>query len=184
MPEVSLIPKEYKEKKFAFGVIFSKIGILAVVLVVFSLLVYGGLFFYKKSLSKELNELQVQIIEINEQRDEEFEKKVRSLDGALKSLKILLKNHLYWSNLFSKLEDLIVPWVSFSAFSGAIDKDGAVNLGLSGKTMGYTYLAKQMVSFSQDKLVSDIKISEITLGTEGGIEFGLDVTFEKDILLK
>lgn len=184
MSDISLIPKDYKEKKIGSETIFSKIGIFVFVLVALSLLIYGGLFFYNKSLGAQIIELQTQIKEAKKQRDVDFEKEAIPLERALRGLKTILKNHFYWSNVFSKFEKLIVPQISFSDFNGTIEKDGSVNLSLSGKTAGYTYLAKQMVSFSQEELVSDIKVSGIKLGTEGGIEFGLNISFKKDILLK
>jgi hypothetical protein len=185
MPEdVGLIPKGYGKEKVGFKTIFSKIGILLVGLLVLSLIIYGGLFYYNKSLTEKLSELQTQTEEINRQRDTEFEEKVISLEAALNSLSKILKNHVYWSNVFSKFESLALPQVSFSNFNAGLENDGSVKLTLSGNTSGYTYLAKQMVSFSQDELVSNIELSGINLGTEGGIGFGLNVTFLRDILLK
>ena len=186
MTDISLIPKDYKKEKanFSLKFIFSKIGILAVALVILSLLTYGGLSFYSKSLNNKLNTIQDQLKNLNDQRDSKFEKEVGAIDEALKNLKIILANHLYWSNLFSGFEDIIVPKVSFSGFNGNLEQDGSVNLVLDGKTAGYTYLAKQMISFSQNKLVSHVDVSEISLGTEGGIQFGLNIKFLKDILLE
>jgi len=185
MPEdVGLIPKGYGKEKVGFKTIFSKIGILLIGLLVLSLIVYGGLFYYNKSLTEKLSELRTQAEEINRQRDTEFEEKVISLEAVLNSLKKILKNHVYWSNVFSKFESLTLPQVRFSNFSANLKDDGSIGLTISGNTSGYTYLAKQMVSFSQDELVSNIELSEINLGTEGGIEFGLSVNFLGDILLK
>lgn len=184
MPDnISLIPKDYKEEGFNFGAIFSKMGVFIVGLVILSLLVYGGLFFYAKSLTSKLNETVSKIEEINKKRDTDFEGKVVSLERALKTLKILLKDHLYWSNLFLKFEKLVVPQVSFADFSATTVKDGSVSLILQGNASSYTYLAKQMVSFSQEKLISNMEVSGITLGTEGGIEFNLNINFLKDVLI-
>ncbi len=185
MPEdIGLIPKSYGKEKVGFKTIFSKIGILLIGLLVLSLIVYGGLFYYNKSLTERLSELQTQTEEINRQRDTKFEEKVISLEAALNSLSNILKNHVYWSNVFSEFESLTLPQVSFSNFNASLKDDGSVDLTLSGNTSGYTYLAKQMVSFSRDELVSNIKLSGINLGTEGGIGFGLSVTFLGEILLK
>ena len=77
-----------------------------------------------------------------------------------------------------------MPQVDFTDFSATTKTDGSVSLTLSGSAAGYTYLAKQMVSFGQEKLISNIEVSGITLGTEGGIEFRLSVNFLKDVLIK
>lgn len=181
--EISLIPKEYKEKA-GFGAVFSKMGILIFVLLIFAILVYGGLFFYGRSLNNQSNELQKNLEDLNKKRDIAFEKEVISLEKTLKSLKTALKNHIYWSALFAKFEKLTVPQVSFSKFNGELKDDGSPSLLLKGKTSGYSYLAKQMVVLANDPLVSDIKVVGISLGTEGGIDFSLSINFVKDILLK
>jgi len=183
MADISLIPKKYKAG-FSFKTIFSKIGVFMTVLVLLSLLIYGGLFFYGKSLKVNLEDLKIQAEELNKKRDVDFEKEVILLEKALGNLKIVLKNHLYWSNLFSKLEQLTVPQLSFSDFRGTIESDGSISLSLEGNVPGYTYLAKQMVSLGQEELVSNIEVSSINLGTKGGIEFVLNINFLKDILLK
>jgi len=182
MPDISLIPKDYKEK-IGLSTIFPKIGILIFALLILSLLAYGGLFFLKGSLDSQLADLHNQIDELDKQKDEKFEKEVMSLEKALKSLKTILKNHFYWSNLVSKLGSLAVPQITFLSLDGRLEKDGSVNLILDGRSPGYTYLAKQMVSFSQDDLVLDVKVSEIALSTEGGIEFTLNINFLKEVLL-
>ena len=70
MPEdIGLIPKGYGKDKVGFKTIFSKIGILLIGLSVLSLIVYGGLFYYNKSLTEKLSELRTQAEEINRQRD-------------------------------------------------------------------------------------------------------------------
>ena len=183
MADISLIPKEYKAG-LSFKTIFSKIGTFTAVLVLLSLLIYGGLFLYNKSLNVNLEDLQNQAEELNKKRDVDFEKRVILLEKALGNLKIILKNHLYWSNLFSKLGQLTVPQASFSDFRGTIESDGSISLSLKGSVPGYTYLAKQMVSLGQEKSVSNIEVSGINLGTEGGLEFMLNINFLKDILLK
>ena len=85
MPDdISLIPRDYKEG-FSFGNILSKMGFFIAGLVVLSLLVYGGLFLYSKSLNSKLNQAISQIEEINKKRDTDFEKKVVSLEKALRT---------------------------------------------------------------------------------------------------
>lgn len=182
--EISLIPTDYKGEGVGVAPILSKIGILVIVLLILSILAYGGLTFYNKSLNTHFEEVKGQVAELDKQRDKDFEKEIESLDRGLKNLKTVLKNHYYWSNLFSKLEELTVPLVSFSGFAGQLTEDNLVNVVLAGKTAGYTYLAKQMTSFSQDELVSGVKVSRITLDTKGGVKFDLEINFLKDILLK
>jgi len=121
--------------------------------------------------------LKNQARELNQQRDRDFEEGVKSLDQTLKNLKTILKNHLFWSNLFSLIEEF------FSEFSGSLAKDGPL-IKVLGETSGYTYLAKQIRSLEQHALISAPKVGNISLSTKGGIEFELIINFAKDILKK
>lgn len=182
MADISFIPQEYRGG-FGIKTIFSKIAILILGLSLLALAVYGGFFLFNKSLKTQLGEIQNQIEELNKKRDSDFEKKVVSLEKGLDGLKIILKNHVYWSNLFSDLEKLTVPSVSFSDLQGSIRADGSIDITLNGSAPSYTYLAKQMVGFGQEKLVSNIEVNGIKLGTEGGVMFALNINFLKDTLL-
>ncbi len=181
--DISLIPTEYGKGKGISQALFSKWGILGIVLVVLSLAVYGGLVFYNKSLKQDLIPLKDRVEELNQQRDKQFEERVKTLDNSLKDLKIILENHIYWSNLFSIISQLTVPQVSFSTLnSNTKSKDNYVSISVAGKTTGYTYLAKQIRSFEQSQLISNVKVGGISLGTAGGIEFLMTINFKEDIL--
>ena len=184
MSDISLIPKEYKKTKIGFGRVISKIGVIAIILVILALLAYGGLLFYSSKMEENINSIQAQIKELNQQRDEEFEKEVVATDKALKNLKTIFKNHLYWSNIFSTIEELTVPELGFTGFSGNLSGSSSATISLAGRTSGYTYLAKQMVSFQENDSISGIVVSGISLSTEGGIEFVLNINFSEDILLQ
>ncbi len=183
MADVSLIPKEAKQK-FAFKAIFSKIGIFIIILLILSIGAYIALYYYNNSLNVQLEDLKGQVEEVNEQRDIEFEKKVLSLEGTILIFKNIFEDHTYWSNIFSKLEAAIIPQVALTDFNGIIAKDGSVDLSFDGQTTGYTYLAKQMVSFLNDPMVADLELSGLSLSNEGGIKFGLRVNLLKQVLTK
>jgi len=183
MAGISLIPKDYKAKT-KVKLTFSKAGILIGGLIILSLLFYGGLLVYNRSLDKQLEVIQTHIEEVNKERDIEFEKEVILLEMSLKNLREILKNHLYWSNILSKIENLTLSQMSFSKFSGQLNEDDSIDLVLGGKTPGYSLLAKQMVSFNENSSVSSLDVSELGLGTEGGIEFELNINLLKNILLK
>lgn len=182
MVEVNLIPKEYKKRKERLATIFSKTGGVVLVLLILSLLLYGGLLLYQNKLNKNLDSIKKEIEILEQKIDWDKGQAIIDLDKKLGILKDLFEDHLYWSKLFSKIEELTLPEAYFSEakliFSG--DK---VNVGLFGNTLTYTALARQMKSFQEESLVEKVKVSNISLSSEGGIKFDLEVIFSKDILL-
>ena len=61
MPDVNLIPTEYKKKEKGVATIFSKTGGVVLILLILSLLLYCGRFFYHNKLNQELNNIKAEI---------------------------------------------------------------------------------------------------------------------------
>lgn len=183
MVDINLIPREYKEKRERFKVIFSKAGGIALILLILSLLFYGGLLFYQGKLQENLNNIKEEINLLNQKRDPETEKAIINLDKNLEILKELFEGHFYWSEVFTRIESLTVPEVYLSKAKLAFLPD-EVSIIFSGNALTYTNIARQIVSFQEDPLVVGVKVGNISLGAEGGVTFDLSVIFSKDVLLK
>jgi hypothetical protein len=183
MVDINLVPREYRRRGETLSAIFSKTGGGILVLLILSLLLYAGLLFYQASLNKNLTSVKNEINLLDQKRDPKTEEAIVNLDRKLSILKDLFESHLYWSNLFGKIEELTVPQVYFSnaQFNFLETK---LTVLFSGNALTYTTLARQILSFQEDPLVEEATVSNLSLATEGGIEFGLAVTFSTDILLK
>ncbi len=152
-------------------------------LVILSLLFYGGLFLYQSNLKKNLKSIENEIIVMDSERNTELEKNIIDTDKRINLLKNLFQNHLYWTAMFKKMEELTIPEVYFSEARFSLSL-GKLEAGLEGSSGTYTNLARQMVSFQEDSLVEKVKVSGISLDEEKGIKFGLSIIFSKDILLR
>lgn len=183
MVEVNLIPKEYKDRKQDLLKIFSKTGGVVLVLFILGLLLYGGLLLYKNKLNKDLENIKKEIEFIGQKTDWETAQAIIDLDKKLGTIEELFKNHLYWSELFNKIESLIVPQVYFSNTKLVFSED-KVNISFAANALTYIALARQVLSFQEEALVDNVKVSGIGLGSGGGIDFDISVIFSKDILLK
>jgi len=183
MVDVNLIPKEYKKKKVKISTIFSKTGGGVLILIVLSLLLYGGLLIYKEKLNKDLDNTKNEIELLDQQRDPEIEAVIIDLDKKINILKDLFEGHFYWSQVLTKIEDLIISQAYFknAKFTFLADK---VNAVFTGNTLTYTGLARQLLSFQQEPLTEEARVSNIALSNEGGVDFNITVVFSKDILLK
>jgi len=179
---ISLIPKE--GEKIKIENIFSKIGIVLIVLIILAAGIYGGLFFYNEKLNQQILAIKGQIEELDKNRNPEFENRVILLERKLLALKEVLNKHFFWSNLLSKIEKLAVPQIIFTGLEAEANEDGSLRAVLSGISPGYTYLAKQFVSFSNDQSVSKINIPGISLSPEGGLEFDIYLDFKNGFLIQ
>lgn len=183
MVDVNLIPKGYKKKKLEISTIFSKTGGVILVLIVLSLLLYGGLLIYKGKLNKNLDNVRSEIELLNQKRNPELENAIINLDKKLGILKDLFESHVYWSQLFTAIEELTITQAYFGNARLTFEDD-KVNGIFSGNTLTYTALARQLLSFQEKSFTEKAKVSNISLSNEGGVDFDITVVFSKDILLK
>lgn len=181
MEEINLIPKEYKGKGMGLSDIFSKTGGIVLALLILSLLIFGGLLFYKNKIKANLDNINQEIINLEAKRNSESELAIYYADKKLNLVESLFKGHFYWSQLFIKIQELAVPEVYFSDFKSTF-LNGQLEATLNGNARTYTALAKQMVGFKEDSLVEKISLRDTSLSEAGGINFGLSIIFKKDIL--
>ena len=182
MPDINLIPSEYKKRGLGLRVIFSKVMGIVLVLLILGLLIYGGLLIYKKGLTKQVTDSKQAIDKLESRRNQNSENSIYVVDQKLSAVESLFKNHFYWSKLFTKIEELVVADVSFSEMKTTFI-DNKMNLTLSGNAKTYTGLARQMVSFKEDKLFEKIDLTGLKLNESNELDFTLSLLVSKSILI-
>jgi len=188
MAEINLVPIEYREKKERWKKVFSKTTFFMLFLVILSIAVYVGSIFYNKRLNANLELVKQEIVALENKREPEKEKDIIDLDTRMSILKEVFEKHTYWSNVFKKIEGLVMHDVYFSDGKLTLEPD-KVSFQASAVTSTYTSLAKQMLAFQNAKLSENeplaqkIEVSNISLSEEGGIKFVLSVSFPLKILL-
>jgi hypothetical protein len=182
MTDINLIPEEYKKKRTGLGIIFSKVVGIVLVLLILSLLLYGGLLIYKKSLTKSLADLKQAITDLQSKRSQSLEDSIYAAEKKLNTIGSLFENHVYWSKLFTKIEELAIADVSFSKMKSAFVEEG-IDISLSGNAKTYTGLARQMISFKEDELFKKIDLTDLKLNENGGLDFAFSILAAKSILI-
>ncbi len=168
------VPSRAKETLLRLGVILSGVALLLV------LLLWGGLFFYAKSLPIQISDLKRQQSEVFSAKDKEAAVKIVDFDKGAALTQSLLKNHIYSSNIFDKLAAVTMPRVQWQSFNLSV-KDSSIVL--KGLAADYTILAKQMLALERDAL-ANVKISNISLDKAGGVGFTASGNFDPKILQK
>lgn len=173
--DIKLLPEEYQKKSSLVGGLgFSRLKsaeylinvwvVVSLILIVAAVAVYSGLFFYRNKLTKEKNNLESQIVQIEAQRDVAMEENFMQLEKGIGDLKKILENRVYPSELFKMLEELTLPAVWYDNmkvdfFEAAFDLEVTTN--------DYNTLAKQAVIFQNDSRIKKVNFSDATLGKEG-----------------
>ncbi len=173
IPKKSFIKPIYRSR--SFGILLNS----SIVLFVVSMLVFGGIYLYKKSLSKHVALLADSLKKEQDAFDlpalAEIGKTAQKIDFAKK----LLKNHIAPSPIFSFLEQATLENVRFSNFSynrqKSKNKDKGTEISMDGLAKSYASLALQADEFQKNKNVENISVSNLSLGKGGVVKFHIVV---------
>ncbi len=177
MPELELLPEKTKrinlkpEKKSWIG-----ISSLAIVLIIF-----GGLLFYNNNLETKIQDLDVAFINFNKERDREQEARIKEVDAKLTQIQSLLCSHIFWSEGFKKIQQLILPSITFNYLTASVPE---LKFEFRATAPNLTTIAKQGANFLADDSIDDISINQIKVLTTGQAEFAVRLTFNREKFFK
>lgn len=154
------------------GSIFSALAFLL------ACLLWGGAFFYKKSLVGGIADLEEQQSMVFSVEDKELAAKIVDFDQGAALAQSLLENHIYSTNFFDKLSSFTVPGVQWLTLDFIKSSD---SVSMKGVSLDYSNLAKQMLALEEGGF-SNVKISGILLGETGGVTFSAAFNFDPKIL--
>ena len=142
----------------------------------------GSFFFVNYSVNKSKKELQKSEEALNNIKTEKevaLEKEVFGYQTKIKDFSSILAKHLYPSKFFSFFEKLCHPQVWFSQMDFNVDD---CRLTLGGETTDFLTLEQQLGIFRKEPLIKSVVLSDLSVGSEGLVNFNLDIILDQSIL--
>lgn len=149
----------------------------------FSLFIVAVLGYFVLDYSnKKASELSLQLQDkINEQKAPilPLEEELSRAQAKVDNFSILLDEHKLNSRLFSLIEKLTSPEVSF----GDLDFNASeAKIELSGQTSNFKSLGEQLLIFQEEKDIKEVKLSSVSLGEKGDVKFILDISLDPKVI--
>lgn len=195
MNDIKLIPKKNDQKKEgisgkSISENISKLGkgitlnsgfLLwpSVIFLLAAVLVCLGLLGYKMSLDKQKNGLIQKVDELNQTRDVAFEKDLMDLKDKIDGLKNILSNQAYSSDVFTLLEELVVPQVYFASLSSDLAK---MSISLNTMAFDVDSLVKQLVVFKNDSRIKKASLNSVNTDNSGQVNSTIELQLKSSIL--
>ena len=166
-------------KKSVRTVIISLIASLAI-----AALSYGGVLIYGQMQKRTFTVVTGPLEGLNKEIGalESKSKELIAFQSKLVAIKSLFDEHMYWSDVFKKLEDTTLPEVSYVNISIAPNMTISVN----GVASSYTTLGRQLLAYNREKnFISNAEISSAAAvldssGRIGGVNFSMSLTLQKN----
>jgi short subunit fatty acids transporter len=171
---MEIIPKP-KRKIPSLETIFLYFSILIFVSSVFSSFYF---WLQEKAKKKEISQIEEKILVLKTPEIKRAEEEVLKYQNKISDFSNLIKDHLFYSKIFSYLEQKTHKQIYFSRMD--LDFEKSVIL-LSGHSPNFSVLAQQLEVFKEDPSFQT-QLKELTLGKEGKVDFKIEITFDKSIL--
>ena len=155
-------------------------SVIATVFFLVTIIISGGLYFYKRVLTNQINQASS---DINTAREALQIDKIQDLIDAnvrIKASKNLVEKHVMVSKLLLLLETLTIKNVRFTKFT--YTNNGTPNLSSSAEAQTYNALIQQEKIFSENEFIKNPNFSNFVLTTNGKIVFDFNTTLVPDLL--
>jgi len=156
--------------------------VLSTLIFFLTLVAGGGVFFWQKTLTTQVAEVESTLVKERESFSEDIIQELTGLSNRLQGSSMLLENRLYTSNIFELLNQNTIKTVRFGKFSvdpALVDKT-KLKMTVSGQAKDYASVALQSEVFSKlNSAVIDYEFSNLTLDQSGNVLFDMSATLDK-----
>jgi len=154
--------------------------ILSIIFLVIAIGIYIAALFYQNYLNKSIADWDNKTKELSKEISVNDRNEVLAFYSQLFNLKTLLSQHVYSTNIFSRLELITHPQVMFTNFSYNYKTS---QIKLEGNAKDLNVLAQQLLAFYKTTDFKKINISDIR-STPDNINFSLEINFDPNFILK
>lgn len=165
-------------------------SLAATIILVVSLILLGGSYFYRATLSKERDAITTDIGAKTKTFDPDFLNEVTTLDKRIRAANDVLSKHTLVSPVFTKLEQLSLKTVQFTKFDLAqatTTTTGPVTIKMSGRAVNYAAIASESdvlagVGSNKNTYFINPIFSNLNLDDKGRVSFDLTFSVHNDLV--
>ena len=175
MPDISLLQREYEvveEESRVPGLVLT----VSVTLLLITVGAWASLHFFDKFYVQQAQEIKQKIEDLKIKEAGEALDQLKIFSNKAEVLSGLRVAHTSASSLLQKVEKSTHPLVSFDSGSLKV-ADGSVEL--KGSAPSALILSRQVEIYTEDKNISEFKVSGLGYGAEHGVLFSASLKFNK-----
>ncbi len=147
-----------------------------------SLALFGGVYFYKNSLQKGIDEAVASIELARKAFEPGLIMELISLNSSINSVKIVLNQHRAPLRILDLIGNLVLKDVFFSNFAYSFD-DKIVLVKMTGEAKSYAGVALQAKVFEENDAIDEVYFSGLSLKEEGKVGFSVELTVKPEFLI-
>lgn len=189
--QTSFIPKKTETvKPKRSGSSFGLINTISFVLLIMSIIMAGGVYFYRDNLATRVQEMQVSLNRARNIFEPSLLEELRILDKRMKAAREILQGHIAVSPIFNILQDTTLPNIRYINFQYELSlaNPNLVQVSMTGEATSYDAITLQADLFNRNRFIRNPIFSNFSLNRNGLIDFDLSfdvsrslVSFEQEV---
>lgn len=174
IPKKPIVPTKTKGKKTK-----SLFLLITTTLLIISGVAAGALYIYKSQLVESRTSKSNSLSTIRSNFEENTIEELALYNKRMEAAKVVLKNHVVLSPLFSLLSEITIPEVQYNSFKHE-SEDDTLTVKLEGLALDYRSIALQanMFNDSRNAYFKNVLFSNLNKDTNNNVKFNLE--FEVD----
>ncbi len=153
----------------------------ATIVFIVTALLYGGLYFYKNLIVKQIAEANKQLEDARSAILPDKIKELLDANSRIDTASNLLEKHLVNSRMLLLLGELSVKKLKFNDLVYS-NKTGSPTIKINGEVQSYNALARQQQIFTESEYVKNPTFSNIGLDAVGSIKFQFTSNIDSNLL--
>jgi hypothetical protein len=180
--QTSFIPKRdlySKSEKTSQDFRYSPLIVISFALLIFSVFLSTGVFLYKRSLVKQAVEINAILLAKKNAFETALIDDLVKTDGAIESMKALLKDKVSIVPVFALLERQTLENVRFLSLKYSLNTEGVGVIDLEGEAISPATVALQSDNFNADPKIVKPVFSGLTINENGTAKFNFHSELKK-----
>ncbi len=177
IPKTRLAGPVQRGKGAGMGILISGFILFA------SLALFGGIYFYKGALQKEVNDMNSTLETAKKAFEPGLVDELGHLTGSINAAKTIIGQHDASSAILKLIGSLSLKDVVFSNFNYGFDKDGNAVILMSGEANGYAGVALQAKMLEDSEFIDNVVFSNLSLKDAGRVNFNVNLMVRKEFLI-
>ncbi|MFH1401513.1 MAG: hypothetical protein ABIG40_00945 [Parcubacteria group bacterium] len=173
---IQIIPKQ-QDKSLSLEKILLYFSLILLAVILAGYFILNN---FQQKTEKDIQLLDEKLAAADASPEAVLEKEVLSYQKKIDDFSSLLASHKYNSQIFPLIESITHPKVVFSDFSLEAGKSSVV---LSGITDSFLSLDQQLTIFKNEKLIKEVRVSNISFEEDGRISFNFDFVLDPQIFI-
>ena len=143
-------------------------------MLVLTIISYFVFNYWESRFERNIKNLNEKIITIKTDQEKETKKELFAAQQRIDDFSAALSSHSAVAEMFVFLGDICHPRVRFLVFEFT-NNNGYYEVKIAAKADSYSALHQQTAIFKNEEKLIDFDISDISMATEGGVNFSLQL---------